>query len=193
MSRPISLFWSTICLLTLPLSRFLRFSVAASRGRRSAGCPPRLCFRGSLSGRFGALCLTSRCYRVALRQLWCQAICFFATDVLRCIRVSLPLRFALAALDASVRRCPAGTPPVCRMVKISLMPRSSSKSRLRIILCGFIEVPPGAPIRPRAWRARAAGSVPGGAGTIFGAPVWLRAGWPAHVFRQVRQLSVCLL
>jgi hypothetical protein len=82
---------------------------------------------------------------------------------------------------------------VCRMVKISFMPRSSSKSRLRIILCGFIEVPPGAPIRPRAWRARAAGSVPGGAGTIFGAPVWMRAGWPAHVFRQVRQRSVFLL
>ena len=118
---------------------------------------------------------------------------FFATEVLRCIRVSLPLRFALAALDVSARRCPAGTPPVCRMVKISFMPHSSSKSRLRIILCGFIEVPPGAPIRPRAWRARAAGSVLGGAGTIFGAPVWLRAGWPAHVFRQVRQLSVCLI
>ena len=118
---------------------------------------------------------------------------FFATDVLRCIRVSLPLRFALAALDVSARRCPAGTPPVCRMVKISFMPHSSSKSRLRIILCGFIEVPPGAPIRPRASRPSLPAPSLAALALSFGGPVWLRAGRPAHVFRQVRQLSVCLL
>ena len=65
----------------------LRSSVAASRGRHSAGCPLRLCFRGSLSGRFGARCLRGRCYRVVFRQLWCQASWFFPTDVLRCIRL----------------------------------------------------------------------------------------------------------
>ena len=117
---------------------------------------------------------------------------FFATDVLRCIRVSLPLRFALAALDVSARRCPAGTPPVCRMVKISFMPHSSSKSRLRIILCGLIEVPPGAPIRPRAWRPSLPAPSLAALALSSGAP-GLRAGRPAHVFRQVRQLSVCLL
>ena len=34
-----------------------------------------------------------------LRQLGCQASWFFTTDVLRCIRVSFPLRFAMAGLD----------------------------------------------------------------------------------------------
>ena len=118
---------------------------SSSRGRPSAGCPLRLRFRGSLSGRFGARCLRGRCYRVVFRQLWCQASWFFPTDVLRCIR--LPRVFRARPIA-----------PHC--------PLALTAHRTYFHKSGAA----GGPNSASRLAALAAGPVPGGAGTIFRGP-----------------------
>ena len=127
----------------------LRSSVAASRGRHSAGCPLRLCFRGSLSGRFGARCLRGRCYRVVFRQLWCQASWFFPTDVLRCIR--LPRVFRARPIAP---HCPlALTAHRTYFHKSGAAGGPNSAARLAALAAGPV---PGGAGTPRAarWAAR---------------------------------------